>query len=125
MTHAAFATALEALARAWTAKEYETAAGFFTEDIRYADPLRYRFGSRADLLAFFQDDGGLPQSTVWHNIVFDEAQQVGAAEYTYEGNHRYHGLVLIKVNGDRFSHWREYQHISPLDWEDFCAGTVF
>jgi hypothetical protein len=125
MTRAEFTAALESLARAWTEKDYERAAGFFAEDVRYADPLHYRFSSRADLLAFFQDDGGHPQRTVWHNIVFDEAQQVGTAEYTYEGTHRYHGLVLIKVTDDRFSHWREYQHISTLEWEDFCAGTVF
>lgn len=125
MTRAEFAATLEALAQAWADRDYGKAAGFFAEDVRYADPLHYRFASRADLLRFFQDDEGYPQRTVWHNLVFDEEQQVGAAEYTYEGTHRYHGLVLIKVSGGRFSHWREYQHISPLPWEDFCSGTSF
>lgn len=121
-----FVAALEALAQAWADKEYERAARHFAEDVRYADPLHYRFASRAELLRFFQDDGGYPQRTVWHNAVFDEERQVGAAEYTYEGTHRYHGLVLIKVNGGgEFSHWREYQHVSTLDWKDFCSGTVF
>jgi hypothetical protein len=125
MTRAEFAADLKALAQAWADKDYEKAAGFFAEDVRYADPLHYRFASRADLLRFFQDDGGHAQRTVWHNLVFDEEQQLGAAEYTYEGTHRYHGLVLVKVNGGKFSHWREYQHISPLEWEDFCSGTDF
>lgn len=125
MTRAEFTASLEALAQAWTDRDYEKAASFFAEDVRYADPLHYRFASRADLLRFFQDDDGYPQRTVWHNLVFDEEQQVGAAEYTYEGTHRYHGLVLIKVSGGKLSHWREYQHISPLEWKDFCSGTDF
>lgn len=125
MTRAEFTSALESLAQAWTDRDYEKAASFFAEDVRYADPLHYRFASRADLLRFFQDDGGHPQSTVWHNIVFDEERQVGAAEYTYEGTHRYHGVALIQVNGNVISRWREYQHISPLEWQDFCSGTLF
>jgi hypothetical protein len=125
MTRDEFAAALETLAQAWTDKDYEKAASCFAEDVRYADPTRYRMNSRAELLRFFQDDEGYPQRTVWHHVVFDEARQVGAAEYTYEGTHRYHGLVLVKVEGDKLSRWREYQHISDLDWEDFCAGTAF
>lgn len=125
MTWSGFAAALDALAQAWADKDYEKAARFFAEDVRYADPLHYRFASRAELLRFFQDDDGQPQRTVWHNAVFDEERQVGAAEYTYEGTHRYHGLVLVKVNGGEFSHWREYQHVSALGWEDFCSGTAF
>lgn len=125
MTRDQFVAALESLARAWTDKDYEKAAGFFAEDVRYADPLRYRLESRAELLAFFQDDGGYPQRTEWHHVVFDEERQVGAAEYTYEGTHRYHGLVVIQVREGEISRWREYQHISELEWEEFCSGTKF
>jgi hypothetical protein len=125
MTRDEFAAVLETLAQAWTDRDYEKAASYFAEDVRYADPTRYRMNSRAELLRFFQDDEGYPQRTVWHNVVFDEDRQVGAAEYTYEGTHRYHGLVLVKVEGDKLFHWREYQHISDLDWEDFCSSTAF
>ena len=113
------------LARAWTARDYEGAAGWFAEDVRYADPLRYRHASRAELLRFFQDDGGYQQRTVWHNAVFDEARQVGAAEYSYEGHQRYHGVVLVKLRDDKVTQWCEYQHVSDLDWEDFWAGAAF
>ena len=125
MTRAEFAASLETLAQAWADKDYEKAASFFAEDVHYGDPTRYGFASRADLLRFFQDDDGYPQRTVWHNVVFDEEKQLGAAEYSYEGTHRYHGLVLIKVSGDRFWRWREYQHVSPLEWDDYCAATAF
>jgi hypothetical protein len=116
---------LQTLARAWTSRDYEKVIGFFAPDIRYADPLHYSFSNSADLLRFFQDDGGYPQSTVWHNILFDEDRQIGAAEYSYRGTHLYHGAVLIKVQGDRITHWREYQHITDKEWEPFTSGTAF
>ena len=61
----------------------------------------------------------------WHTAVFDTAQQVGAAEYTYEGTYRYHGTVLVRVVGGVITHWREYQHVDPRAWEDFVGGTRF
>jgi len=125
MTKAGFEGMLQAMARAWAARDYAGAAGWFAEDVRYADPLRYRHASRRELLRFFEDDEGREQRTVWHNAVFDGDRQVGAAEYTYEGTNRYHGLVLIKLRDDKVTHWREYQHVSDLDWEDFWAGAAF
>lgn len=101
MTKTQFRERLEELARAWVAKDYERAAAFFSDDVKYADPLRYSAHSRNELLAFFQDDEGYPQLTEWHNIVFDEEQQVGVPEYTFSGRHRYHGIVVIKVPAER------------------------
>lgn len=101
MTKTQFRERLEELARARVAKDYERAAAFFSDDVQYADPLRYSAHSRNELLAFFQDDEGYPQLTEWHNIVFDEEQQVGVAEYTFSGTHRYHGIVIIKVPAER------------------------
>ena len=122
MTRQEFEAMLQALARGWTERDYETVASWFAEDVRYADPTRYRFASRAELLEFFQDDEGYEQSTVWHNVVFDEERQVGAAEYTYQGTHRYHGTVWVHVRGDRIARWREYQHISDQEWEEYWEG---
>ena len=124
MTRADFSAALEALARAWQERDYDRAASFFAEDVQYIDPLRYHHRSRSELLRFYQDDEGYPQRTVWRNILFDEALQLGAVEYTYEGTHRYHGVTLIQVRGGLFARWREYQHISHLEWEDLWAGAA-
>ncbi|HWM90923.1 MAG TPA: nuclear transport factor 2 family protein [Thermoanaerobaculia bacterium] len=120
-----FEATLQALAQGWASKDYEKVASHFAEDVQYADPTRYRISSRAELLEFFRDDEGYDQSTVWHNVVFDEEKQTGAAEYTYQGTHRYHGLVIVKVHGNLITHWREYQHVSDLGWEDYCDGTLF
>ena len=122
MTCQEFEAMLQALARGWAEKDYEKVASHFADDVRYIDPLRYRFGSRAELLEFFGGEEA-EESTVWHNAVFDEERQIGAAEYTYQGAHRYHGTVWIQIRGNLIVRWREYQHTSGLEWEEFWAAT--
>lgn len=125
MNKVEFNQLLKTLSDAWKRKDYATAAEVFTDDIQYADPLRYAHSGKAQLRAFFEADEGFEQRTIWRAVVFDEEQQVGFAEYTFEGTHRYHGAAIIKVHGKKISHWREYQHIDPRDWQDFASGTAF
>lgn len=125
MNRAEFIEMLEKISLCWRQKDYNRAASFFSHEVRYADPLNYAFQSRAELLDFFCADEGFEQKNVWHNFVFDEQTQTGAVEYTYEGTHRYHGVALVKIKNGEITHWREYQHISKLDWEVFCKGTIF
>jgi hypothetical protein len=125
MTRKEFRDLLHSLADAWSRRDYATARSVFAEDVRYGDPMRYSFNGRGELRAFFENDEGYDQRTAWHTIVFDEDQQVGAAEYTYEGTHRYHGTVLIKIENGRISRWREYQHVDPREWEEFSSATAF
>jgi hypothetical protein len=124
MIQSEFKAMLQTLAQGWADKDYEKVAGYYAEDLHYIDPLRYRFSSRAELLRFFSKEEA-EESTVWHNVLFDEERQLGAAEYTYEGKHRYHGTVLVKLRDNKITHWREYQHTSELGWEDFWAGMAF
>jgi hypothetical protein len=125
MTQLGFEAMLHTLADAWSRRDYASAAAFFAEDVHYADPLRYAVAGREQLLAFFTADDGLPQITHWHNIVFDDRRQIGAAEYTYTGTHTYHGVTLVRVQADRITHWREYQHIDSRPWSDFAGATAF
>lgn len=125
MTAAQFRRTLERLAAAWAEKRYEDAAVVFAADVLYLDPLRYTNRGRGELLAFFRQDEGLPQTTLWRHVFFDEAAQVGAAEYSFRGTHLYHGVVLVKVQGDLITHWREFQHVTDLDWEFFFKGAAF
>ncbi len=125
MTREGFQTLLESLGTAWRDRRYEDAVRHFAPAVKYLDPLRYSISGRDALLAFFRNDEGCPQSTTWHHVLFDEATQVGAAEYSYRGTHLYHGVVLIRLEGERITHWREYQHTSELDWESFFKGAAF
>ena len=91
-----FRALLERLGAAWRARQYAAAAACFAEDVSYGDPTRYALHGRAALRGFFEDDEDKEQHVDWHTIVFDAAQQVGSAEYTYEGTHRYHGAVIVR-----------------------------
>lgn len=119
MTRDEFKSLLIALSEGWTNKCYGDVAAHFADDVFYADPNSYAFTDRKSLLRFFKDDEGYEQSCRFHNSVFDEAQQLGAAEYTYKGTYRYHGTVWISVEGDKIVGWREYQHRSEKDWKEF------
>jgi hypothetical protein len=125
MTREDFRLMLDALAHAWSEKDYERAASFFADRVAYADPLRYTLDGREQLLQFFRDDGGYEQHTTWHQIVFDELRQLGAVEYTYVGTYRYHGVVMVKTHDGLITHWREYQHTSDRNYEEFAGPTLF
>ncbi|MBM3286123.1 MAG: hypothetical protein FJY88_02060 [Candidatus Eisenbacteria bacterium] len=118
-----FRDLLSELAEAWRDKRYVDAVKLFTPDVRYIDPIRYSLSGSEALLAFFQSDEGYPQVTTWHHILFDEAAQIGAAEYSFRGTHLYHGVVLVTLERDRIACWREYQHVSDRDWGLFFRGA--
>lgn len=110
---------MKALADGWTTRDYNSVAGHFAEELFYSDPVNYTFRDSASLLEFFRNDDDMPQSCTFHDFVFDEQRQIGVAEYTYEGTFRYHGTVWIALKNDKIASWREYQHKSEKDWEEF------
>lgn len=124
LTVGEFRALLQDLADCWQRRDYVAACRHFAADVRYSDPLRYALRSRSELLAFFTNDEGLPQCTEWHTVVFDPERQLGAAEYTYDGSRRYHGVALVRLAGGVISHWREYQHVDGRSPTDFQAGTA-
>lgn len=110
---------IQLMANAWTIGNYVKVADCFNENIYYSDSLSYSFFDKKSLLQFFENDDGQPQKCVFHNIIFDENKQIGAAEYSYEGTHLYHGTVWISIENNKILSWREYQHISEKDWKSF------
>lgn len=118
MDQTEFRSLLNALADGWKDGEYERVASHFAENAFYSDAFTYKFRDRAPLLAFFEDDGGEPQSCVFHEAVFDEARQIGVAEFTYRGTYLYHGTAWITIEGEKIISWREYQHTSDKTREE-------
>lgn len=125
MTSAQFTTLLDALAAGWRSRNYAAVANHFADDVQYGDPTRYMLHGRTQLLEFFSADDDKPQDVLWHLMMFDEAQQLGAAEYSYDGTLRYHGVALIRVRDGQITHWREYQHTDARGWAKFVGSTVF
>lgn len=123
MTRDEFARVLDRLAAGWRDGDAAAVAAAFAEDVRYLDPVRYRFTARDALLPFFEPPPGGHHVT-WHSVLFDETAQTGVAEYTYVGEHRYHGAVVVEVTADGLiKGWREWQHVDDTrDWPTFMAG---
>ncbi|NLI75173.1 MAG: response regulator [Candidatus Riflebacteria bacterium] len=119
MNRQEFDLLLQELAAGWEQRQYERIIRRFAPDVRYLDPLRYRFADREALLRFFSDDAGADQAVTFHRSLFDEAQQVGMVEYTYRGSHLYHGVAVVRIADGLIQEWREYQHVTDLPWEAF------
>ena len=117
MTRPEFVSLLRALADAWRANDPRRAAEAFADDVEYRDPLRYAFRSRAELVDFFRVPEGESHRVVWRTVLFDEAAQEGAVEYTYVHHRRYDGVALVRVAEGRIVRWREYQHARQADAE--------
>jgi hypothetical protein len=120
MTRDEFIRRIDALAAAWTAGDAPGAAAHFAEQVDYRDPRTYRFRTRAELLPFFEPPPGGHRCVI-HSALFDEPSQAGAVEYTYEGDHRYHGTAVVSIDADGLiDGWREWQHVDDQrDWDAF------
>jgi hypothetical protein len=128
MTRDGFLMLMNTIAEGWNTGNVRMAADCFSENAIYQEPPdKQLYYGRAALYEFFGGDAPPvpPMLMTWHHLIFDEAQQLGAGEYTFQMNHRYHGLVIVKITGDTISHWREYQYPSSLDWADFAGGNQF
>ena len=123
MTRALFLAVLKRAAASWRAGDAAAAADCFAEDVEYLDPYRFRFTRRADLLPFFEPPTG-GHHVIWHSILWDDEAQTGVVEYTYEGDHRYHGAAIVRLDADgRIALWREWQHQDDeLDWDSRLRG---
>ena len=128
LTTTQFKTLMTTVSDGWNEGNARKAADCFTDDAVYSEPPRKQFyRGRAELYEFF---GGArkpdpPMKMSWHHLAFDEATQVGAGEYTFEMNKRYHGVVVVRIRGGRISNWREYQYESPLSFKEFAGENLF
>jgi Domain of unknown function (DUF4440) len=125
MNRSEFEQLIARLGAAWASGDAVAAAACFAETVDYADPIRYRFGSRAELELFFEPPPG-GHETTWHRVLFDEAAGTGVVEYTYRGHHTYHGAAIVEVGpGNLIVRWREWQHLDDgRNWEAFLAGRI-
>lgn len=128
MKTAEFKKLLQTIADGWNEGNARQAADCFTEDAIYIEPPdKQVYVGRKALFEFFGGDKkpAPPMSMTWHHLAFDEDNQIGFGEYTYQGNNRYHGIVIVKIKNEKISNWREYQYKSELEWKDFVEKSAF
>jgi hypothetical protein len=119
---------LQTVARGWNTNDARLAADCFTDDALYSAPPQpgIRRGKPA-LFDFFGGEKGRPRpmQMEWHHLLFDEEQQIGAGEYTFTYQIRTHGMVIVRLVDGKIANWREYEHPSPLDWQQLVGDNRF
>lgn len=89
------------------------------------DPM-IRKGRQA-LFEFFGGEKGRlkPVSMLWHHLIFDNATQIGAGEFTFTYQIRTHGMVILQIKNGKIANWREYEVESPMNWEQLVGENLF
>jgi hypothetical protein len=112
----------------WNEGNARKSADCFTEDAVYMEPPnRQVYVGRKAIYEFF---GGPskpdpPMRMIWHHLSFNEQEQAGFGEYTFQMNFRYHGIVTVAIQNGKIAKWREYQYQSPSDWDTFVGKSRF
>jgi ketosteroid isomerase-like protein len=117
---------MDELAWAWSQQDTQAALACFTEDALYIEPPDVQFyQGHEQLRAYF---GALKPGTFmrFHQLWFDEAQQVGAGEFSFGMTGKAtadHGVIVVELRDGRIAFWREYQRTGPSAFPDFIATT--
>jgi hypothetical protein len=53
-----------------------------------------------------------PMYMQWHHLAFNEKEQVGYGEFTFQMNLRYRGIVTVQIQVGKIANWREYEYQS-------------
>jgi hypothetical protein len=123
-----FEMLMKTLAAGWNEGNARKAANCFTEDAVYNEPPNKQlYRGREALFKFFGGHKGRKgaMKMTWHHLVFNEATQNGAGEFTFTYGSRVHGVAIVKVKAGKISNWREYWEESSLDWEKFIESNPF
>jgi hypothetical protein len=119
---------MQAVADGWNEGNARKAADCFSEDAIYLEPPEKQlYHGRAELYEFFGGDSGtdLPMKMTWHHLAFNEKEQIGFGEYTFQLHNRYHGIVVVKIEAGLIKYWCEYQYQSELNWKEFTSQNLF
>jgi len=127
-TIAEFEHLMQTVADGWNEGNSRKAADCFSEDAIYVEPPDVQlYHGREELYQFFGGAQGpdLPMKMTWHHLAFNEEEQVGFGEYTFQMHSRFHGIVVAGIESGLIKQWREYQYRTELDWEDFTSHNPF
>jgi hypothetical protein len=116
------------IAKGWNEGNAAFASQYFDDNAVYEEPPgKQLYKGRKEIFEFFGGDSGFdtPMKMEWHNIAFNEEEQIGFGEYTFAMNSQYHGIVIMKFENQKIVNWREYQYKSHLSWDVFAKESKF
>ncbi|MEW6735504.1 MAG: nuclear transport factor 2 family protein [Acidobacteriota bacterium] len=128
LKRAEFIKLMQTVADGWNEGNAKKASDCYREDATYTEPPdKQVYIGRKALYEFFGGDSKPqpPMKMAWHNLAFNEEEQVGFGEYTFQMNNRYHGIVVVKIKNGLINNWREYQYKSDQEWDEFIKNNRF
>lgn len=128
LTFEEFRQLMQTVSDGWNEGDARKAADCFSKDAIYVEPPdKQLYHGRAELYEFFGGDSGpdIPMKMTWHHLAFNEQEQIGFGEYSFEMHGRYHGIVVVRVEAGLIKQWREYQYRTELDWDAFTNHNPF
>jgi hypothetical protein len=128
LTEKEFLEIVNTIEKGWNEGNAKLAVQFFSDDAVYEEPPKKQFyHGKNEIYNFFGGEKGyeLPMKMKWHNLSFNEKEQIGFGEYTFSMNNQYHGIVAIKFEHKKILRWREYQYKSDLSWKEFTGESHF
>ena len=128
MTETEFERLMQTISDGWSEGDARKAAECFSEDAIYIEPPEKQlYRGRDALYEFFggDNDTDIPMKMTWHHLAFNEHEQIGFGEYSFEMHGHYHGIVVVKIEAGLIKQWREYQYQTELNWEEFTSHNPF
>lgn len=129
LSESEFVELMQKLADGWNGNDAKRAASVFAPNAVYSEPPdKQLYQGRQDIYVFFGGADGRDEwmRMTWHHLSFNEAEQVGAGEYTFEWPEaQVHGMVSVKIQNGLILNWREYFYESELAWEQFRGKNRF
>ena len=128
MTKSEFELLMQTIAEGWNEGDPQKAADCFSSDAMYVEPPdKQVYQGRDELYEFFGGDHGpeIPMYMTWHHLAFNEEEQIGFGEYSFQMFGKYHGIVTVKLENGLVKFWREYQYKTELSWNDFSRLNSF
>jgi len=128
MRESDFVLLMETVSAGWNEGNARKAADCFADDAVYMEPPDHQlYIGKAAIYEFFggPNKPDPPMHMQWHHLAFNEKQQIGYGEFTFQMNHRYHGIVTVHIQGGKIAKWREYEYQSDLDWRAFAGKSEF
>jgi hypothetical protein len=123
-----FTEIVTGIAKGWNEGNAAFASQYFDDNAVYEEPPKKQlYIGKRKIFEFFGGEGGFdtPMKMQWHNLAFNEENQIGFGEYTFAMNNQYHGIVIMKFEKGKIVRWREYQYKSDLNWEEFAKESKF
>ncbi len=116
-----FKELMQTVAKGWNTKNAAMAVDCFTQDAIYIEPPdKQFFKGKDELYQYFVGDTGIDMRLIWRNLFFDEANQTGVGEYTFEMNGiSHHGVSIVELQDRKIRLWREYDIVTNLSYEEF------